>query len=81
MCVSEVARIRQQIELEMDAMRYALSGLSLGTARHSFIQAKMEKIGECRHSLAHHIGEDAASQLVCSLYVRTMEDASSQFDV
>lgn len=81
MCVSEIARIRQQIELEMDAMRYALSGLALGTASHSFIQTKMERIGACQHSLAHHIGEDAANQLVCSLYVRTMEDASSQFDV
>jgi hypothetical protein len=81
MCVSEIAQIRQQIELEIDAMRYALSGLALGTARHSFIQTKMERIGACQHSLAHHIGEDAANQLVCSLYVRTMEEASSQFDV
>jgi nicotinic acid phosphoribosyltransferase len=77
MCASEVAQLRQQIELEMDAMRGALSGFALGTARHAFIQAKMERIGTCQHSLAHHIGVDAANQLVCSLYMETMEDTSS----
>jgi hypothetical protein len=78
MCVSEVAQLREQIELEMDAMRGALSGFAVGTARHAFIQAKMERIGACQHSLAHHIGIDAATQLVCSLYMETMEETSSQ---
>lgn len=78
MCVSEIARLRQQIELEMDAMRYAFSGFALGTARHAFIHKKLERIGACQDSLAHHIGENAAHQFVCSLYVRTMEDTSSQ---
>jgi hypothetical protein len=81
MCVSEIAQLRQQIELEMDAMRYALSGFALGTARHAFIQKKLEHIGACQDSLAHHIGEDAANQIVCSLYIQAMEDTSSPINV
>lgn len=70
---SEVAQIRQQIELEMEAMRNGMTGIALGTARHAFIQARMERIGVCRNNLAGHVGEAAATQVVCKLYVQTME--------
>ncbi len=70
---SEVARLRQQIELELDAMRRGLYGISAGTARHAFIHARMERIGACQDTLAHEIGEKAASQVVCSMYMQTME--------
>jgi hypothetical protein len=70
---SEVARLRQQIALELDAMRSGLFGISTGTARHTFIHARMERIGACQDTLAHEIGETAASQVVCSMYMQTME--------
>ncbi|MBO0780859.1 MAG: hypothetical protein J2P37_18710 [Ktedonobacteraceae bacterium] len=73
MCKSEVAQLRQQIELELDAMQRGLSGLASGTARHSFIHARMERIGSCQDRLAQQIGETAAHHIVCQLYVRAMD--------
>ena len=34
---SEVAQLRQQIALELDAMHTGLLGISTGTARHAFV--------------------------------------------
>src|SRR5579875_1107418 len=44
---SEVARIRQQIEEELEAMQLGFSGLAAGSARHDFIRARMEQVGNC----------------------------------
>ena len=38
---SEVARLRQQLDLEHEAAQRGLTGLSSGTARHAFITARM----------------------------------------
>lgn len=70
---SEVAALRQQIALEMTAMRRGLLGISTGTARHAFIHARMERIGACHDTLAHSIGEQAATQVVCAVYMQAME--------
>jgi folate-dependent phosphoribosylglycinamide formyltransferase PurN len=71
---SEVARIRQQIELELAAMRLGLSGLSAGTARHQFIEAKMQRLGKYEEQLAEHIGKTKAEQVYCQAYMRVMEE-------
>lgn len=71
--MSEVALLRQQIELELVAMRNGLSGLSSGLARHAFIHARMDRIGACQDSLADQLGEDDATRVVCQLYVQAME--------
>ncbi|MGH2493602.1 MAG: hypothetical protein ACRDIV_02755 [Ktedonobacteraceae bacterium] len=42
---SEVARFREQQALEEEAARLALSGLAM-TARHDFINARMQRGGE-----------------------------------
>ena len=42
---SEVARFRRQQALEEEAARLALSGLAI-TARHDFINARMQRGGE-----------------------------------
>lgn len=70
---SEVAQLRQQIALELDAMRRGLLGISTGSARHAFIHARMERIGVCQDTLANSIGEQAATQLVCAAYMQAME--------
>ncbi len=74
---SEVARLRQQIELELEAMRRGLFGISAGTARHAFIHARMERVGACQDVLASHVGEPEAAQVVCHLYTQTMERDTS----
>ena len=70
---SEIARLRQQIEFQLVAMRRGLSGFSSGTARHSFITARMERIGAYQDSLANQLGENAADMLVYGLYNDVMD--------
>ncbi len=74
---SEVAAMRQQIALEVDAMRRGLLGIATGTARHAFIHARMERIGTYHDTLAHSIGEQAATQVVCTVYMQAMEQDSA----
>ncbi len=75
---SEIAQLRQQIEVELVAMNRGLSGLATGTARHAFIHARMERIGACQDALADQVGESVANQLVCKLYMQSMEREASQ---
>ncbi len=70
---SEVARLRQQIEMQLVAMRQGLSGLSSGSARHAFITARMERIGAYQERLADQLGENAATLLVYGLYNEVMD--------
>jgi hypothetical protein len=77
MCKSEVAQLRQQIELEMDAMRSGLHGVAQGTARHAFIHARMERIGAYQESLASQVGTATAHHIMCQLYVQTMEQGTA----
>lgn len=69
---SEVARIREEIELQLEAMQRGMSGFASGAARHSFIRARMDRIGEYHHKLASGIGEQSADQLVSNLYCEIM---------
>jgi hypothetical protein len=78
MCKSEIALLREQIELELQAMRRGIGGFALGTARHAFIQARMEQVGSYQDSLASYIGTDAATHVVCKLYMQAMECDSSE---
>lgn len=70
---SEVAQLYRQIEVQLEAMRRGLSGLAVGRARHAFIRAQMDHVGECQDALAKHVGEDVANQVICSIYVEVME--------
>ncbi len=70
---SEVAHLRQQIEMQLVAMRRGLTGLSSGSARHAFINARMERIGDYQNSLESQLGESAATLLVYGLYNQVMD--------
>ncbi len=70
---SEIAHLRQQIEVQLVAMRRGLAGLSSGNARHAFINARMERIGAYQDGLASCLGESAASGLVYGLYNAVMD--------
>lgn len=65
---SEVARLREEIELQLEAMQRGMYGFASGTARHTFIRARMDRISEYQHTLTNVIGERDADQLVCNLY-------------
>jgi uncharacterized protein YjiK len=74
MIQSEVAQLRQHIELQLEAMQRGLQGFAMGAARHAFIVARMERIAVYQDRLAEQVGESAATQIVCSLYAEVMED-------
>lgn len=61
---SEVARLLQHIQLEYEAAQRALYGLASGRARHDFINAKMERIGEGQLALNDLVGEEKAGRMI-----------------
>ena len=72
MHMSEVARAREEIELQLEAMQRGLYSFASGTARHAFVRARMDRIGEYQQKLTDCIGEQDADQLVCRLYSEKM---------
>jgi hypothetical protein len=69
---SEVARIRQQIDTELEAMKRGLYGVAAGTAKHQFIQARFQRIGDLMDTLTTYVGEQEARNISCLAYIRTM---------
>ena len=66
---SDVARLLRQIDLEYEAAQQGLTGLSFGTARHDFINARMEQVAVCHEQLTAQVGEEEATRLVFEHYV------------
>ena len=65
---SEVARLREQVELEYEAMMRGLNGFAEGSAMHEFISARMARVEGYHGKLAKEIGEQAATEIICDLY-------------
>ena len=70
MAESEVARLLREIDEAYQAAEWALTGLTCGTARHDFINAKEERIAVCHQELSTLIGPDEATALVAEVYLR-----------
>ena len=70
---SEIQRLRKRIEEEHQACVYALSELALGCARHDFINARIERMGEAHECLKELIGEEAAAAFLCEVFDRSPE--------
>ena len=66
-CVSEVARLRRQIDLEFEATQHALTSFAM-TAQHAFIGARMRRAWEHKQALAQEIGEAEATQVLVEAY-------------
>jgi hypothetical protein len=64
---SEVARLRAQIEQEYQAAQM-FKAFALGTAKHEFITARMERIGVHQAALAQLVGEEASMVIVCGIF-------------
>jgi hypothetical protein len=67
---SEVARLLAQIQAEYHSGMRGLSGLASGNARHDFIAARMERIGQFHNELCDLVGPHDAIALV----VHTLDD-------
>jgi hypothetical protein len=65
---SEVARLRRQIEVELEAVQRGMYGLAVGAARHEFIRKRMDRVGVYHDKLAQKVGEDVANLMVYTIY-------------
>ena len=64
---SEVARLREEIEINYLSAQLGLNGLAAGMSRHSFITARMERIGACQEQLKQLVGSEANTFFVEAL--------------
>jgi hypothetical protein len=64
---SEVARLREQIIREHEAACWALTGPTIGTAQHWFINRRLERIGACQEELTTLVGEQASLAMVTEI--------------
>jgi hypothetical protein len=69
---SDVARLREQIELECEAMQQAMYGPAI-VGRHNVIQSRYEAIGVYHNELAGLVGEEQASNMMVDAYSAVME--------
>src|SRR5258708_32673041 len=74
---SEVARIRQQIELESAAMKFAMDGCAT-VAKHEFISHKYDAIGKCQEQLGTLVSEEEATDITGQTYNQVM-DSDEQY--
>jgi hypothetical protein len=65
---SEVAQLRKSILNEYEAMKSGLSGVASGTARHSFIDARMRHVDGYYKQLSQQVGEQEATNTITDLY-------------
>ena len=64
---SEVAYLMAQIRNEYAACQQALHGLALGTAQHTFITNKTERLAQRVEELRHVAGEEAVRHVLTRL--------------
>lgn len=69
---SEVAQLRQKISEEYEAMKRGLTGLAWGSAKHDFINARMQRVDQYHNQLAQYVGEYEATSTICDLYNQAM---------
>ncbi len=69
--MSEVARLRRQIELECEAMRLAMYGYAV-VASHKIIQQKYDALDAHRAELQKHVGEEEATRIIVETYAKVI---------
>jgi hypothetical protein len=68
---SEIARLRQLIELECQSMEQGLTGYAI-TARHDIISHKYNQIDAYRKRLEQLIGKTQAKEAILEIYMYTV---------
>ena len=77
MSKSEVAYLREQIELDCQASWQALYGLSSGSLQHKVISAHMRHMDGCHQRLRELLGDEQAIEMVSQVYNRVGEAYAS----
>jgi hypothetical protein len=69
--MSEVARLKRQIEQECEAMKQAMDGLRVA-ASHDIIHHRYDSIGSLQEQLAAIVGEQEAAVIAIEAYIQTI---------
>ncbi|GAC1560348.1 MAG: hypothetical protein NVS4B1_11820 [Ktedonobacteraceae bacterium] len=64
---SEVARLLSQISAEYEAAQNGMTGLAYGSAKHDFITARMENMGQIHLQLHDIVGDVAIAMIADQL--------------
>jgi hypothetical protein len=64
---SEIARLREQIRLECEALNLGLYGFSI-TAKHDIIANRYRSLDDHRNALSDLVGEEEATETVVTIY-------------
>ena len=64
---SDVTRLLSEITEEYEAAQRGLTGLANGIARHDFIRARMETVGQLHSKLRRIVGDSAMALIVDAL--------------
>jgi hypothetical protein len=70
--LSEVAKLRQSIQAEIEASRRGLSGLAT-VASHESINARMGRLDELHSELTAYIGKDEATKFLLEAEARVLD--------
>lgn len=71
--MSDIARLRAQIEAETLAMQQALNGYA-STARHDIINARYRAMNDYHQQLIDAVGADKAGAILFAAYSNAMDD-------
>lgn len=69
--MSEVARLRKQIEMECEAMRQALEGFA-AVASHQVIEQRYNSLAQYQADLERHVGKEEANNIVVEIYAKVV---------
>lgn len=69
--MSEIARIRRQIEEECAAMRLAMDGYAT-VASHAIIESRYNSLGKRQAELEQHVGREEANKIVVEIYAKVV---------
>ena len=76
---SEIAHIREQIRLEYEAAQRGLKGLASGVARHDFIIARTENIGETFAQLTQVVGTPETAMGMLNERLEALPETPTRF--
>jgi hypothetical protein len=69
--LSEIARLKRQIETECEAMKLAMDGFRV-TASHDIINHRYSSIGGVQEQLATLVGEAEAARIMIEVYIQAL---------
>jgi len=77
--LSEIARIRQQIQDEYEAAQNGLTGFATGIARHDFLAKRMDTLEGLHEELIDLVGEEEAIAIIAnSIWTPTQQGIAPQ---